>query len=317
MGAKGLLGQALADVFKAEDLVAVDRDTVDITDKVALQKFCHKIKPAVIINAAAYNAVDEIEKNAAAAKQAFIINAEAVGYLAEAGIEHEALLIHFSTDYVFDGAKGSSYVEVDHPKPISVYGRSKLAGEEAILRFKEQGLKYYIIRTSRLFGKTADSGNGKKTFVDIVLEVAAQKSELQFIDDEIASPTFVSDLAMAVKDMLVRVPEFSIYPVREYHTATSTGSRAPCKFSNGVYHRTNDGSCSWYEFAKTVLNESGVYFTDQAALHRKYINLRLIASQDLPRPARRPCYSVLKSTKLPALRHWREALKDYLSQVNH
>src|SRR3989344_420813 len=128
-GAKGLLGQALADVFKDEVLVAVDRDTVDITDKVALQKFCHEIKPAVIINAAAYNAVDEVEKNPKAAKQAFMVNAEAVGHLAEASIDHKALLIHFSTDYVFDGRKGSPYVEDNPPKPINIYGRSKYEGE--------------------------------------------------------------------------------------------------------------------------------------------------------------------------------------------
>ena len=286
IGAKGLLGQALAATFSTEDLVAVDRDVIDITDKVALQKFCHEVRPEIVVNAAAYNAVDEIEKNDEAAKQAFVINAEAVGYLAKASIENKALLIHFSTDYVFDGAKDSPYIEADHPKPISVYGRSKLGGEEAILRLAEHGLKYYIIRTSRLFGKSSVAG--KKTFVDIVLEAAAQKSELQFIDDEIASPTFVSDLAMAVKEMLMSRPAF------------------------GVYHRTNDGYCSWYELAKTVLNESGAYSINHATPDRKYINLRPIASKDLPRPARRPAYSVLQSTKLAPLRHWREALREYI-----
>ena len=287
IGAKGLLGQALANIFKAEDLAAVDRDVIDITDKIALQKFCREVNPEIIINAAAYNAVDEVEKNDEAAKQAFVINAEAVGYLEEASIDHKALLIHFSTDYVFDGIKGSPYVEDDPPKPISAYGRSKYEGEQVILKNGRRGLKYYLIRTSRLFGKS--SGAGKKTFVDIVLEAASQKDELQFINDEIASPTFVADLAAAVKELLVSQPAL------------------------GIFHRTNDGSCSWYEFAKAVLNESDVYAADHAILDRKYINVRPITGKDLPRPARRPAYSVLKSTKLPPLRHWREALKEYLN----
>ena len=287
VGAKGLLGQALADVFKAEDLVAVDRDTVDITDKVALQKFCREIGPEIIINAAAYNAVDEIEKNGEAAKQAFAINAEAVGYLAKASLENKALLIHFSTDYVFDGAKGSPYIEADSPNPVSIYGCTKHEGEKAILRLAEHGLKYYIIRTSRLFGKS--TGGGKKTFVDIVLDAASQKNELRFIDDEIASPTFVGDLAVAVKDILTHRPAL------------------------GIYHRTSDGHCSWYEFAKVVLAESGIYSTDQAMSGCKYIDLQPISGHDLPRPARRPLYSVLQSTKLPALRDYREAVREYLT----
>src|SRR3990167_10268571 len=141
IGAKGLLGQALAATFSTEDLVAVDRDVIDITDKVALQKFCHEVRPEIVVNAAAYNAVDEVEENDEAAKQAFVINAEAVGYLAEASIDHKALLIHFSTDYVFDGIKGSPYVEDDPPKPISAYGRSKYEGEQVILKNGHRGLK--------------------------------------------------------------------------------------------------------------------------------------------------------------------------------
>jgi dTDP-4-dehydrorhamnose reductase len=286
IGAKGLLGQALGGAFSAEDLVAVDRDVIDITDKVAIQKFCREAGPEVIINAAAYNAVDEIERNAEAEATAFAVNAAAVGYLAEAAVNHQALLVHFSTDYVFDGAKGSFYVEDDSPGPISIYGRSKYEGEQAIIKYGRRGLKYYLIRTSRLFGKT--SAGGKKTFVDIVLEAASQKDTLQFIDDEIASPTFVGDLAPAVREIIAKRP------------------------ASGIYHRTNDGGCSWYEFAKIVLDESGIYSTIAGQEGRRYIQLRPTTSRELPRPARRPAYSVLQSTKLPPLRHWREALRTHL-----
>ena len=290
-GGNGLLGQTLVQALSSEQLTVLDRDSLDVTDQSAVEATCQKIQPEVMINAAAYNAVDEAERNFETGRQAFETNAYAVHRLAKEALKRGCHFIHFSTDYVFNGSKTSPYTEDDEPRPQSVYARSKVEGEEAMLRLSERNLSYYLIRTSRLFGRQHTAGSGKKTFVDIVLEAVRDGRELAFIDDEeVASPTYVRDLAAAVLSMLEQ------------------------KLPSGIYHRTNDGGCSWYEFARAVLEESGQYSVTPGVPSRHYVTLKVIRAADLERLAKRPCYSVLGSTKLPPLRPWREALRAYLKE---
>lgn len=283
-GSRGLLGHALLEAFHGEILAAYDREQVDVADKTAVARIIAASRTEVVINAAAYNAVDAAEIDAAAARQAMRVNAEAVSGLAQACAASKATFVHISTDYVFDGEKGAPYVEDDEPNPLSVYGRSKAQGERFICELGASGLKYYLIRTSRLFGPQSASEGSKPTFIEVVLEAAASGRQMRFIDgEEIASPTYVNDLAVAIRRLI--------------------DDRQPY----GIYHRTNDGAASWYEFARAILEESGV----------KGAALKPIRSADLERPARRPRYSVLRSTKLPALRPWRDALRAYLKTTYH
>jgi dTDP-4-dehydrorhamnose reductase len=162
-----------------------------------------------------------------------------------------------------------------------------------VLRLSERNPRSYLIRTSRLFGPATAGVHGKKTFVDVVLEAADSGASLAFIDgEEIASPTYVKDLAAAVRELVTTSPP------------------------PGIYHRTNDGAASWYEFAAAVLEGSGRYAVGRDGPGMRRVELERISSADLPRPARRPRYSVLQSTKLPPLRPWREALREYLA-VSH
>ncbi|PJE75846.1 dTDP-4-dehydrorhamnose reductase [Candidatus Uhrbacteria bacterium CG10_big_fil_rev_8_21_14_0_10_48_11] len=289
-GANGLLGGYLINAFREDDVFAWDREDVDITDSAAVAEQCENAAPDVIINAAAYNAVDEAERNAKASQLAFSLNSKAVFNLANVAKSLGATLVHFSTDYVFDGKQEKSYTEDDEPNPLSVYGRSKREGEQAVVRVGGQSSRYYVIRTSRLFGKTGRNENAKRTFPDLVLERASEADSLSFIEgSEIASPTYAEDLAEAVKTLIA-----------EEHPS-------------GIYHRTNDGACSWYEYAKAVLDASKEYTTDERVKGKKYIELVPAAAADIPRPAPRPKFSVLATTKLPLLRSWREGLLEYLT----
>src|SRR3990167_9589626 len=217
LGAKGMLGQELVKTFADHDLRAWDREECDV-----LSSDCEgKIKtfaPKLIVNVASYNDVDGAEGEGK--EIAFALNAEAPGRLARMAREIDATFVHFGTDFVFDGAKGS-YSEDDEPNPISVYGASKLKGEQAVLA---SGARAYVIRLARLFGNPAESAKGKKSFVDLMLDLAKTKDHLDLVDDEIASPTYAPDLA-AVPRQIVEIRE------------------------PGLYHASNAGKCSWYEFA--------------------------------------------------------------------
>jgi len=292
-GARGLLGTQLRQVFSNDEVFAWDREDLDITDRESVLEQCKTVDPDIIINAAAYTAVDQIETDAEVSRNAFLVNAHAVYRLAEVALTHKALFVHFSTDYVFDGEKGEAYEEEDDANPINAYGRSKREGEEMVLRLSERDLKYYLIRTSRLFGKAKSEENSKETFPDLVLRLAMEKKSLDFIEgSEISSTTYANDLAA--------------------ETYKLVASDLPY----GIYHRTNDGECSWFEFAKEVLNLSPLYTTEEGVKDKQFVEVTPVAASSLPRPAKRPKYSVLKSTKLPPMRSWKEALADYLTLDN-
>jgi len=267
IGANGMLGHDLMEVLEGE-VRGIDLPEIDITDLTSVRKTLLTLKPRVIINSAAYTDVDGCESNV---ETAMAVNGEGVGLLALTAREIGAKLVQVSTDYVFDGGKGSPYLEDDPVGPLSIYGESKLAGELNAAMAPE----YLIIRTQWLYGIHG------KNFVETMLRLAGERSELAVVDDQIGSPTFTRDLACAIKALVDR----------------------GC---SGVYHVANSGFCSWNDFAKAIFAEEGLTVT-----------VSPMTTEQLNRPARRPLYSTLDCTRLTAdtgftPRPWREALREYL-----
>ncbi|HCC22798.1 TPA: dTDP-4-dehydrorhamnose reductase [Candidatus Falkowbacteria bacterium] len=275
IGAKGMLGQELAKVFNDEDLHQWDREEIDITDRNAVFTKVKALAPDIIINAAAYNAVDQAEEET---ELAHLVNAVGPKNLAEVARDLHTKFVHYSSDYVFDGTKTDGYTETDTPNPISEYGRSKLAGERFV---QTAGGQYYIIRLSRLFGRPALSDGAKKSFVDVMRDLGETKDELQVVNEEVSCPTYAPDLALQTKRLLsLQLPA-------------------------GIYHSANAGACTWYEFAAEIFKTLN-----------KTLHLIPVAGSTFPRPAKRPAYSELKTTKMPAMRPWSEALREYLNRDN-
>ena len=252
-GANGMLGHALQQVFPQAHFFG-HRD-VDISDQDAVKKIVRRERPGVLINAAAYTDVDGCEDNR---DLAFGVNGQGPAYIAAACSDARAILVHYSTDYVFDGTK-PEYSEDDLPNPISIYGESKLLGEVLIKKNMED---YRIIRTSWLFGSYG------KNFVDTILSLSRQVPSVRVVDDQIGRPTYTVDLARKTPEIILREP--------------------------GIYHITNDGQCSWYEFAGAFIS-----------------NAVPCSTAEFPRKAKRPAYSVLKNTKTAPLRSWKEAVAEY------
>lgn len=284
LGAKGNLGQILTKAFEQEEnceIAAWDREEIDITDKPMLNNKINELKPDVIINAAAYNAVDKCETDEKEFESAKKINTDAPRYLTEIALENNAMLIHYSTDYVFSGDKKGGYAENDVPGPISKYGETKLAGENAIINFKNKGLKYYIVRTSKLFGPKGASGAAKPSFFDIMINLSKERNHLEVVDEEVSCFAYTLDLARATKKLIESEKDF------------------------GIYHITNSGPCTWFEAAKIFFEIAGIN-----------IEVNPVKGDKFPRPAKRPKYSVLLNTKLEPMRDFREALKEYLLNLN-
>lgn len=274
LGAQGNLGSQLVAVFGAE-AVAWDREDLDITKREEVLAKISELKPAVIINATAYNAVDKCEEDNTLALK---LNGGAVGYLAEAALEIGAVLIHYSTDYVFNGENERGYYEDSQPDPINNYGQSKLAGEEILHTKSVQGLKYYLIRTSKLFGPKGKSELSKPSFFDIMLNLSKDKKELKAVDAELSCFTYTVDLAERTKEILAN------------------------EYPWGIYHVVNSGPVTWYQAADKLFEIAGIY-----------VRLIAVSSEEFPRPARRPQFSILLNTKLPPLRDFSEALAEYLN----
>lgn len=276
-GTKGMLGQELVKVFSDEDVVGLDYENLDITDEKKVFEKVKEVAPEVVINAVAYNAVDQAETDEGK-KIAFAVNVEAVKSIAKAVAEAGIKLVHYSTDYVFDGEKEFGYAEDDLVNPHGVYAESKALGEKNVRDILQ---KFYIIRLSRLFGNAGTGNNVKKSFVDVILKAAREKSELEAVDEEISSPTYAPDLAVTTKKILVD------------------------KLSYGIYHGANSGQCTWYGLAEEILKE-------------KNVGCKLIAvpASRFPRPAKRPNFSVLLNTKLPKARDYKEALREYLTIID-
>lgn len=303
IGSKGMLGQELVKAFKKDSdykVIVWDKEDIDITREKEVDKKIGVIKPSIIINAAAYNAVDKCEdpKEYELAKK---LNGLAPGYLAKIAKKLKAVLVHYSTDYVFDGdlekllfsePSGCTHVcatcslhenreigygEEHKPNPISNYGKSKLLGEQEV---QKNYKNHYIIRLSKLFGKPALADGAKKSFFDVMLEAGKNKKEIKAVDEETSCFTYAPDLAKKTKEII--------------------DSQKPY----GIYHVTNSGSCTWYEACVDLYK--------LAKIKTKVIP---VPASEFPRPAKRPMYSVLLNTKLNPLRDWRDALREYLHET--
>lgn len=273
IGAKGMLGQELARVFSpGNEVIAWDREEIDITREEVVSSKLSGLRPGLVINAAAYNNVDAAEADEQTANA---VNGRAVGYLARACKTIGTVLVHYSTDYVFNGRQRAGYDETAQPHPISKYGASKYLGEQELRRYAE---KFYLMRLSKLFGKEAASGAGKKSFVALMLELSETRDTLDVVDEELSSPTYAPDLAARTREIVMGGLPF------------------------GIYHCTNAGAVTWYGFAKTIFEIAG-----------RNVKLNPVPASRFPRPAQRPQYGVLLNTKLPPARPWQEALRDFLS----
>lgn len=219
VGANGMLGHDLMAILPGE-VHGIDLPDMDITSLESVQEVLERVRPEIVVNAAAYTDVDGCETNV---DMAMSVNGEGVAYLAMASLSIGARLVHVSSDYVFDGSKGSPYLEDDPTGPLSVYGESKLAGEMNA-RFNPDHL---VVRTQWLYGLHG------KNFVETMLRLAKEKDELAVVDDQVGSPTWTVDLANAIKALIE-------------HGCT------------GIYHAVNSGFCSWNGFAQAIFEESGL-----------------------------------------------------------
>lgn len=278
IGAKGNLGQELVSLFlkdKKYQVFGWDKAEIDITDRKMVEEKIIELTPKIIINTAAYNAVDQCEEinGFETAKK---INGEAVDFLAQTAKKIGAIFVHYSTGYVFDGVKEEGYKESDQPNPISRYGESKYLGEKYL---QKNGNNYYLIRTSRIFGRKGSSEMSKESFVDIMIRLGREKNLLELVDEEIDNFTYAPDLAGATKDLIEGGMPF------------------------GIYHITNKGAFTWYAAAIKVFDEAGIK-----------VKVVPVSSGRFPRPARRPKCSALLNTKLTSLRSFEEAIREYLAE---
>ncbi len=276
IGAGGQLGQELVLRLRG-DVVATGRDRADLTDTESLLRTLESVQPDIVVNCAAYNLVDRSETEPA---QAFSVNAIGVGELARLCGARDCVFVHFSTDYVFglDATRSTPYIETDAPGPLSVYGTSKLAGESLARAYCP---RCYVIRSSGLYGVRGSGGKGGN-FVETMLRLGASSAPIRVVTDEICTPTYTADLADATVTLLAAGPP-------------------------GLYHITNSGRCSRFEFASEIFRFAGMK-----------VDLQPITSLEFGARARRPAYAVLENSALervgvPRLRPWRDALAAYMS----
>ena len=270
-GAKGQLGVELLDVLRqAHEVVGLDLPQLDITKPEAARVIADA-QPAWVVHAAAWTDVDGCERDPG---RALVVNGDGTRRVAEGCRAAGAGLLYLSTDYVFDGRKGAPYVETDPVSPLSAYARSKVAGEDAVRAIVP---RWAIIRTAWLFGVFG------KNFVKTIVEKATAGGPLRVVDDQVGSPTYARDLAEAIQQLLSRQ-------------------------LTGIYHVTNGGHCSWYAFAKAILQQAGL----------ATVPVSPMSTAELGRPAPRPAFSVLANQAwvaagLPPLRPWHEALAAMLA----
>ena len=270
-----MLGGALQEVFP--NALALDRAELDLFDTGAVEALFEKEQPELVINAAAYNAVDQCEEDAAQKEIAFRLNSEVPKQLATLCKSMGATFVHYSSDYVFAGDGSQPHAEASKTGPVNVYGESKLAGEQAV---QEVGGQYYIIRLSRLFGKEGQSEVSKRSFIDTMLYLVKEvgKTELSIVDDEVGSPTYAPDLAAFTKSLIEE------------------------KAESGIYHGANSGECSWFAFANEAF-----------ALASLDVKTTPCGSDAYPRAAKRPAYTTLNNSKRLPMRSWQDALADYIT----
>ena len=278
-GSKGQVGSALVPALAPlGEVSAFDRQALDLLDLQSIKNTVARVKPDIIVNAAAYTAVDRAEREQ---DMAFAVNARAVENLAREAKSMDALLVHFSTDYVFDGEKPAPYVETDAPNPLGVYGQSKLDGERAIAA---SGCRHFIFRTSWVYGPAG------RNFVHAIVAAAKTKPELRVVDDQRGAPTSSQAIAGAVAHVLARVDV----------------SKTP----GGLYHLSAAGATTWHGFAAEILQAKGLS-----------IPLVAIRSDEYPVAAKRPKNSLLDNSKIRAafgvaMPDWRQSLAAVLAAIH-
>jgi dTDP-4-dehydrorhamnose reductase len=284
LGSKGMLGQELVRVFGADDgyvVIGWDREDIDAADAVMLREHVLEIRPDIIFNAIAYNAVDACETEDGEYTKAQALNVAVPENLAVLARELGAILIHYSSDYVFGGdtERVAPYTEGDEAHPVQRYGETKRYGERRVLTV---GGKAYVVRLSKLFGKPAVSAGGKKSFFGMMLEFGKTKSEVMVVDGERSCFTYAPDLAEASKALIDDAAEY------------------------GVYHLVNEGMATWYEGVQELYRLAGI--------ETKIVP---VSSDHFPRPAKRPDFSALANTKRLKLRPYTEALADFVRGNEH
>ncbi len=277
IGADGQLGTDLCKVIDEKEQVRLTVADIDITDEAISRKVLSLISPDVIINTAAYHRVDDCEEND---QIAYNVNSHGARNLAIIAREINAKLVHISTDYVFDGDKGSPYTEEDTPNPKTSYGISKLAGELFVKYLWE---KHFLIRTCGLYGVAGCLGKGGGNFVENMIKKGKSGDSISVVTDEIITPTYAFHLAKAIYQ-LIKTDKF------------------------GLYHLSSEGECSWWEYAQTIFD-----------LLKMPITVQKTSASQIKAKAHRPKYSVLDNKRLrdngfKPIPHWTDGLKEYLAE---
>ena len=278
-GSNGQLGneiRVLAEEYPGFDFIYTDIDELDITDPLKVDAFFKSNQPRAVINCAAYTSVDKAESDET---KAHLINAAAVENLSRSAAKTGALIVHISTDYVFDGIAHLPYNETDATSPQSAYGRTKLAGEEAVLQFATKGI---IFRTSWLYSAFGNN------FVKTMIKYGKERDELKVVFDQVGTPTYARDLAKAILDII---------PLALQKQGTE------------LFHYSNEGVASWYDFAQTVMAVCGINCEIKPILTREY-----------PLPAQRPCFSVLNKSKIKEtykirIPYWSDSVKHCIHRL--
>ena len=272
-GKNGQVGSRLTRLLgTGSELTACGRDDVDLSDEPGLRALIDAVRPDVIVNAAAYTAVDQAEQEP---QLAAAVNAEAPRAIAEQAKRIDALFVHFSTDYVFDGTASDPYLETDATNPINVYGATKQAGEAAVV---QTGGRYLVLRTSWVFSSSG------RNFLNTVRRLVHERPSLTIVNDQVGSPSLADDLAAAT--------------IKIVNTVTNSNENL-----YGTYHLTGNGNTSWYDFARAIV----------AGIGSRHVSVTPIGTADYPTPARRPQYSVLNTDKVRqqlgvTMPSWRDAV---------
>jgi dTDP-4-dehydrorhamnose reductase len=289
LGAKGQVGQELLTTLRGlGELRALGHQQLDLSQPDQIQTVVTAFQPTLIVNAAAYTAVDRAEQEPDLAHQ---INGAAPTQLAQLAEHLRAVLLHISTDYVFNGCKGSPYQVDDPTQPLGVYGASKLAGE---LGIRDYCQRHWIVRTAWVHG-----AKGTGNFVKTMLRLGAERSEINVVADQVGSPTWAGDLALALTQLI----------------QTQFKPDPDPNASFGTYHYTNSGVASWYDFALAIFEEA-----QAQGFPLKIERVVPITTADYPTPAQRPAYSVLAGERMATLLgqpapHWRVGLRQMLAEL--
>jgi len=300
-GKNGQVGAELAMVLpQLGEVIALDHQQLDLSRPDDIRRTIQEIRPLLIVNAAAYTAVDQAEKEEAMAQS---INADAPALMAQEAKKIGAGLVHYSTDYVFDGSKHSPYEENDPPNPISVYGKTKLAGEQAI---QDAGLPHLIFRTAWVYATRG------RNFLLTILRLASEREELRIVRDQIGAPTWCREIARGTALVLGRLSD-------------NRKGALTLPEAGGIYHMSAAGVTTWYDFAQAILDEAShappnLPWLAAATGGRTLIAKRIlpITTAEYPTPARRPAYSVLSNSRLAQrfgirLTDWRTQLHSALT----